>query len=189
MSILVIGILLFALLHGVTAIPRYKSYIKSRTGERWDGPGFGLASVLVIAVIVLGWRSSIDATVYEPPAWGWYVNYVLTFIGFLFLGVFLFRGNYRQRLRFPMGLAVVFWAVGHLFSNGDLASLILFGGLLCVSIALMTLAMANGIHPSPDVRIGHDGLSLIFGAALYGIMTQLHPALIGVPNIALSKAG
>ena len=67
MTILAIGVLLFALLHGVAAIPQYKSYIKSRTGERWYGPVFGLASLFAIAVIVLGWRSSIVATVYDPP--------------------------------------------------------------------------------------------------------------------------
>ena len=189
MIILAAGVLLFALLHGVAAVPRYKSYVRSRTGERWYGPGFGLASLIAVAVIVLGWRSSSFAAVYEPPLWGWYVNYVLTFIGFLCLGIFLFRGSLRQRLRFPMGIATVFWAAGHLFANGDLASLILFGGLLLGSVAHMAVAMSNGIRPSPEVRLGHDVLSFIFGAALYGIMTQLHPALIGVPIFAVSKAG
>ncbi len=189
MSILVVGVVLFALLHGVAAVPQYKSYIKSRTGEKWYGPVFGLASLLAIAVMVLGWRNSILTPVYDPPFWGWYVNYGLTFVGFLCLGVFLFRGSLRQGLRFPMGIATVFWAVGHLFANGDLASLILFGGLLFASLAHMGVAICNGIRPSPEVRTGHDGLALIFGAALYGIMTQLHPVLIGVPIFALSKAG
>jgi len=189
MVILAIGVLLFALLHGVAAVPQYKSCIKSRTGETWYGPVFGLASFFAIAVIVLGWRNSIATPIYDPPSWGWYVNYGLTFIGFLCLGIFLFRGQLRQRLRFPMGFAVLFWAMGHLFANGDLASLILFGGLLWVAGAHMIVATINGIRPSPEARMGHDGLSLIFGAALYGIMTQLHPALIGVPIFALSKAG
>jgi uncharacterized membrane protein len=189
MLILAIGVLIFVLLHGVAAVPRLKSYVKSRTGERWYGSVFGLASVLSIAVIVLGWRSSGFMPVYDPPLWGWYVNYVLTFLGFLCLGVFLFRGSFRQRLRFPMAIATVFWATGHLFANGDLASLILFGGLLAGNVAHMAVAAANGIRPTPEVRIGHNGLSLIFGAALYGIMTQLHPAVIGVPIFAISKAG
>ena len=189
MSILAAGVLLFVLLHGVAAVPRYKSYIKSLMGERWYGPVFGLVSVFAIAVIVLGWRSSSFVAVYDPPAWGWYVNYVLTFIGFLCLGIFLFRGSLRQRLRFPMGIATVFWAAGHLFANGDLASLILFGGLLSGNVAHMAVAACHGVRPSPEVRIGHDGLSFIFGAALYGIMTQLHPAVIGVPIFAISKAG
>jgi uncharacterized membrane protein len=189
MIILAAGVLVFVLLHGVAAVPRYKSYIKSRMGERWYGPAFGVASLIAIAVIVLGWRSSSFVAVYDPPSWGWYVNYVLTFVGFLCLGVFLFRGDLRQRLRFPMGIATVFWAAGHLFANGDLASLILFGGLLLGSVAHVAVAVANGIRPSSEVRVGHDGLSLIFGAALYGIMTQLHPAVIGVPIFAISKAG
>jgi uncharacterized membrane protein len=189
MIVLAAGVLLFVLLHGIAAVPRYKSYVKSRMGERWYGPVFGLASVLAIAVIVLGWRSSDFVVIYDPPGWGWYVNYVLTFIGFLCVGIFLFRGSYRQRLRFPMGIATVFWAAGHLCANGDMASLILFGGLLAGNVAHMAVAMANGIRPTPEVRVGHNGLSLIFGAALYGIMTQLHPAIIGVPIFAISKAG
>jgi uncharacterized membrane protein len=189
MIILAAGVLLFALLHGVAAVPRCKSHVKSWTGERWYGPVFGLSSVVAIAVIVLGWRSAGFVAVYEPPLWGWYVNYVLTFIGFLCLGIFLFRGSYRQRLRFPMGIATVFWATGHLFANGDMASLILFGGMLLGSVAHMAMASSSGVRPTPEVRVGHDGLSLIFGAALYGIMTQLHSALIGVPIFAISKAG
>lgn len=185
MIILAAGVLLFVLLHGVAAVPRYKRYVKSRTGERWYGPVFGLASILAIAVIVLGWRSSSFVAVYDPPAWGWYVNYGLTFIAFLCVGIFLFRGSLRQRLGFPMAIATVFWAAGHLFANGDLASLILFGGLLVGSVVHVAVAMANGIRPTPEVRAGHNGLSLIFGAALYGIMTQLHPAIIGVPIFAL----
>ena len=187
MIILAIGVLLFVGLHGIAAVPSLKARVKSQTGERWYGPIFGIASIIALAVIVLGWRSAEFVAIYEPQPWGWYVNYLLTFIAFLCLGIFLFRGSLRQWLRFPMGVATIFWATGHLFANGDLASLILFGGLLLGSLAHITAAASNGIRPTPEVRIGHDGLSLIFGAALYGIMTQLHPAFVGVPIFILSK--
>lgn len=187
MIILVIGVILFVALHAVAAIPGLKAAVKLRTGEKVYGPAFGVASILALAVIVAGWRSSAFVAVYEPQPFGWYVNYLLTFVGFLCLGIFLFRGTLRQKLRFPMGIATVFWATGHLFANGDLASLILFGGLLLGSLAHMSVALSNGVRPTPEVRIGHDGLSLIFGAALYGIMTQLHAALIGVPVFVLSQ--
>ena len=187
MIILAFGLCLFVVLHGVAAVPDFKTCVKSRTGEQWYGPTFGIVSVIALAVIVVGWRNSGFIAVYDPQPWGWYVNYLLTFIGFLCLGIFLFRGSLRRKLRFPMGLATIFWAIGHLFANGDLASMILFGGLLLGSIGHIVVAAANGIFPAPEVRIGHDGLSLIFGAALYGIMTQLHQALIGVPIFVLSK--
>lgn len=187
MIILTTGVLLFVALHGVAAVPDLKNYVKVQIGERRYGPIFGIASIIALAVIVLGWRSSEFVAIYDPQPWGWYVNYLLTFIAFLCLGIFLFRGSLRQKLRFPMGLATIFWATGHLFANGDLASLILFGGLLIGSIAHIFVAVSNNVRPTPEVRIGHDGLSLIFGAALYGIMTQLHPALIGVPIFVLTQ--
>jgi uncharacterized membrane protein len=185
--ILVIGVILFVAVHAVAAIPGLKAAVKLHTGEKVYGPAFGIASVVAVGVIIVGWRNSAFVAVYDPQPLGWYVNYLLTFVGFLCLGIFLFRGTLRQRLRFPMGIAVIFWATGHLFANGDLAGLILFGGLLLGSLAHIIVASSNGVHPSPEVRIGHDGLSLIFGAALYGIMTQLHTALIGVPVFVLSQ--
>jgi uncharacterized membrane protein len=106
-------------------------------------------------------------------------------LAFLCLGVFLFRGRLRQHLRFPLAIAVMLWGVGHLFANGDLASLILFGGLFCYAAAHLVLGLAFGIRPSPEMRAGHDILSLIVGVALYIAMVQLHPVLIGVPVLAL----
>ena len=119
MIILAVGVVLFVALHGVAAIPPLKAWWKSHSGEKWYGASFGIASVIALAVIVLGWRSSAFVAVYEPRGRGWYVNYLLTFISFLCLGIFLFRGKLRQTLRFPMAIAAIFWATGHLFANGD----------------------------------------------------------------------
>jgi hypothetical protein len=37
------------------------------------------------------------------------------------------------------------------------------------------------------VRQGHDPLSILAGVALFGLMTQLHGALIGVPILTLTR--
>lgn len=187
MIFLTLGVVLFLLLHSLSAIPRLKAMLKLRYGRKAYGTAFGIAFLLALAVLVFGWRSSEPVAVYSPAAWGWYASLILNFVGFLSLGIFLFRGNFRQVLRFPFDVAMIFWAAGHLFANGDLASVVLFGGLLLGSIVHIFVAISNGVRPSPEVRAGHDGLSLIFGAALYGIMTQLHPALIGVPIFVLTR--
>lgn len=181
MIVLAMGVALFAALHVVSAVPSLRARIRNITGERGYGPAFGAASLAAIAIVIAGWRLSGFVPVYEPPSWGRSANYLLTLIGFLCLGVFLFRGRLRQRLRFPMGLAVTFWAVGHLLANGDLASIVLFGGLLSYAVLHAALGLANGVRPTPDVRDGHDLLSILAGLALYGVMVQLHPLLIGVP--------
>jgi uncharacterized membrane protein len=104
----------------------------------------------------------------------------LLLLAFLCLGVFLFRGRLRQHLRFPLAIGVMLWGAGHLFANGDLASLILFGGLFAYAAAHLALGLSFGIRPSPEVRSGHDILSMVAGVALYIAMVQLHPVLIGV---------
>ena len=58
--------------------------------------------------------------------------------------------------------------------------------MIVIGLVMLWFGYRNGIRPSADVRNGHDGLSLLAGAALYAVMTQLHTVLIGVPVFALS---
>jgi uncharacterized membrane protein len=186
MITLAFGVVLTSLLHLVAAVPPLKARAKAALGDRGYGPAFGIASLAGIAIIVIGWRSSDFVSVYDPPTWGRHANYLLTLAGFICLGIFLFRGSLRQTLRFPMAIGAMLWATGHLLANGDLASIILFGGFLAYAIAHVVIGTINGVRPSPDVRQGHDLLSVLAGIALYGVMTQLHAALIGVPVFQLS---
>jgi uncharacterized membrane protein len=189
MILLAFGVLATSLMHLVAAVPSLKPRIKAQVGEKAYGPLFGIASLIGIVIIVLGWRASEFVPVYDAPEWGRHANYLLTLIGFVFLGIFIFRGTLRQKLRFPMAYAVIFWAVGHLVANGDMASLILFGGFLAYALAHIVIGAANGIRPSLEVRAGHDLLSVLIGIALYGIAAQLHGALIGVPVFQLPLPG
>lgn len=189
MYLLGFGVVLLSLQHLVAAVPSLKARIKSRIGDWAYGPVFGLASLAGILIIVLGWRSAGFVPVYDPPEWGRHANFGLTLIAFIFLGIFLFRGSWRQTLRFPMAFAVIFWAVGHLLANGDLRSLILFGGLLIYAVLHIIIGTANGVRPSPEVRSGHNLLAILAGIALYGVAAQLHGALIGVPVIELPLPG
>ena len=185
MILLALGVLATSLLHLVAAVPSLKTRLKAKVGEKAYGPVFGIASLVGIVIIVLGWRMSDFVFVYDPPGWGRHANFLLTLIAFICLGIFIFRGTLRQKLRFPLAIGTIFWAVGHLLANGDLASIILFGGFLIYAIAHIVIGMINGVGPSPDVRSGHDLVSILIGIALYGVMAQLHGAIIGVPVFQL----
>jgi uncharacterized membrane protein len=185
MIFLALGVAAFAVLHLVPAVPAVKATLQAQLGGRNYGMMFGIGSILTLALIILGWRMANFVPVYEPPVWGWHVTFLLVAVAFLLLAVFIFRGRLRQTLRFPLAFAVIAWATGHLFANGDLASLILFGGLLTYAGLHLTLGFANNVRPSPETRQGHDALALFIGLALYGLMTQVHPYVIGVPVLTL----
>ncbi|QIG50623.1 hypothetical protein G5V57_24555 [Nordella sp. HKS 07] len=185
MILLALGVALFAVCHLTLALPEAKEALRRRFGK-FHGPGFGVVSALPLILIVLGWRGAPVEIIYETPSWGRTVTFVLVLFAFLCLAIFLFRGNLRQKLRLPLAWGVVFWSVGHLFANGDLASLILFGGMLLYALAHLGLGYANGVRPSPDIRQGHDAISIIMGVALYGVFAQLHPLFTGVPVVTLT---
>ena len=187
MILLVFGVVLLAGLHLIAAVPSQKQRLKQAVGDAAYGPVFGAASLVAIAIIVLGWRLAPFVPVYDPPSWGWIANFAFTLVAFICLGIFLFRGQLRQRLRFPMGIAAIFWATGHLVANGDLASLILFGGILIYAIAHIVIGLANDVRPTPEVRHGHDLLSILAGIALYGVMAQIHGAVIGAPVFSIAS--
>ncbi len=184
MGLLAFAVALFAVTHLIPANPAFKERLKARLGAGY-GAAFGIAALLSVALIIVGWRMSDFVPVYEPPSWGRLVTFALVLIAFLCLGIFIFRGALRQVLRAPLSYGVIFWGIGHLFANGDLASLILFGGMIVYGTAHLIIGRMNGYRPSPEVRGGHDVLSLLGGAALYGLMIQLHEVIIGVPVVQL----
>lgn len=184
MIVLGLGVVLFALCHLTLAVPQANDALRARFGKSYAA-SFGLLSLIPLALIILGWRMSAFVPVYDPPFWGRIATFVLVLVGFLCLGVFIFRGSLRQRLRLPLAWAVVFWSVGHLFGNGDRASLVLFGGMLIYALAHLGLGLANNIRPSPVVRQGHDVISILVGIALYGVVAQSHALFTGVPVVSL----
>ncbi len=177
--LLLFAVSLFAVLHLVPAFPPLKTRIKDALGKKY-GMLFGAGSILSLVLIVIGWQMADRGFVYDPPVWGFRANLALSFLAFLLLGVFLFRGRARQVLRLPLAMGVVLWATGHLLANGDQASVILFGGMLVYGATHLAAGLAQGFKPSPEVRQGHDAISLFVGVALYGVMIQMHPYVTGV---------
>lgn len=186
MIYLIIAVVLFSLVHFIPALPGVKSRLKDQFGIAY-GPLFGAAATLTLAAIVVAWAYTSFEPVYEPTKYSRYINMAFSFVAFLFLGIFAFRGKLRQFFRFPFAIAVMFWASGHLIANGDQSSLILFGGLLGYAIIFITLSLANKIFPSLIVRDGHDTLSLVVGASIFIAMVQMHEIIIGVPVIRIEQ--
>jgi uncharacterized membrane protein len=184
MVLLGLAVAIFAAVHLIPAAPPLKARLAAACGPRW-GLIYGLAATAGLVAIILAFRAAPFVAVYDPPAWGHLVALALMAVAFLLVGVFLFRGRLRHLMRFPLAIAVILWGIAHLFANGDLRALILFGGLTAYGLAHFGLGWANGVRPAGDARAGHDLMAPVAGLALYVAMVQLHPVLIGVPVLGL----
>ena len=185
MFFLVVAVLVFVSIQLLPFLPACSDRLVQRLDSRW-GVAYGAASALSVVLMIAAWRASPAIPLYDPPLWSRMAGFILVLLAFIAMGIFLFRGRLRQLIRWPWPLAITLLALGHLVTVGDLAGAVLFGGLLLYGTAMLGLSWAHGVRPSPECRAGHDLLSVLAGVALYGVGTQLHGIVAGVPVLTLS---
>lgn len=129
MILLVFGVLLWVAAH---VFKRIAPEARARLGE----PGKGLVAALIafsVVLIVLGYRWSDFIPVWNPPSFMWHINNLLMLFGLWVFGSSHIKGGKvwpANKIRHPQLTAVKIWAFAHLLVNGDLSSILLFGGML-----------------------------------------------------------
>ncbi|MCH1554237.1 MAG: NnrU family protein [Luminiphilus sp.] len=148
-----------------------------------------VVTVLLVASIVLmvsGYRSSDSATI-----WVLNSNYYWAVAPLLSLPFYLFAADIcKSKLLLvvphPQLTAVIIWAVGHLLLNGDVASVVLFGGLLAWAVIQLSLIVRQEAAPDKSrVRNGYsvEAAALALGVVLYLGAGWAHGSL-GYPVLA-----
>lgn len=184
MTTLLTGMLIFYGIHLVSLTP-LKPKLKSALGEK---PYKGLYSLVALAglgIMIWGFgmaRSGPDAAriVFNPPGWSFYVTAVFTFIALVLIGASHGKGNIKKVTKNPMSLGVAFWALGHLFSNGNLSEVWFFGGFLAYAVLDIIVSTVRGNTLSYTTRLKSDIIALIVAAVLFVIILYFHHFLFGV---------
>ncbi len=140
--------------------------------------GKGLVAVGVLAglgLMIYGYRQAEFVNIWFPPAWAVHLNNLMM-LGAVFLyGMSATKGRLRGALRHPQLTAVKVWAVAHLLVNGDLASLILFGGLLAwavLEVVVINLS-EEWERPAPG-EAKKDVLLVIITVVMFLVITFIH---------------
>ena len=185
MLVLVAGLLVFLGVHLSTRARDNRARLIARFGEGPYKIAYSAVSVIGLVLIVLGWRSSPFIAVWSPPDWTRHVTIALMWPAFILLAAAYLPGHIRAKAKHPMLAALKLWATAHLLSNGDLASLILFGSFLAYGvvdrIALKRAERRDG-RPPQTASGRNDILAVVIGTAAYLLFGFfLHPILIGVP--------
>jgi uncharacterized membrane protein len=184
MIALLASLLLFVGLQLVPAVPSIKQQYKDMLGKAY-GPVFGIASAVLLAFSIWAVRSTNWPIFYSPPPWGWKANFILTLVAFLFVGIFLFRGSWRNAISYPLSVAALFWGLGHVLANGGTGEVIFVLGIMAAVLLPDIMKATNARLAKSEERAGHNFLSIIFGVALYGLFAQLHGVIVGVPVLQL----
>lgn len=184
MALLVLGILLFALVHFIPSLaPALKSTVVRRLGE---GPYKGIFSLLLLAsfaLIIIGWRGTIPVPIYQPPIELHTFALGVMGLAFLLLAVSTRSSRLRLLIRHPQLTGVALWGCGHLLLNGDNRSVVLFGGLaLWALIEMVAINWREGVWIKGGAPSwGTELVTLAITAITVAVVVYIHPWISGVP--------
>jgi uncharacterized membrane protein len=176
MILLTLGVILWAAAH-------YFKRIAPDARAQMGNTGKGLVAVAIVVSLLLmifGYRGADFIHVWSPPSWTVHLNNLMMLIAVFVYGMSATTGRLRGKMRHPQLTAVKIWAVAHLLVNGDLASIILFGGLLAWAVGSVILINRAGpwVRPKPgDAK--KDILLVVITLVLFAVMTAIH-AWLGV---------
>jgi uncharacterized membrane protein len=180
---LISGITLWAVMHFIPAgLPGFRKKIISTTGDKAYRGVFALLVVVALAMIVAGWRSMVPVVIYAPPAWGPTATFMLMFIAVVLFGAAHAKTNIKRVIRHPQLNGVILWSIGHLLSNGDIRSLVLFGGLwLWAFIEMALINHRDGEWLKPErATLKNEAIGATVGVVVFLVLIALHPYFAGI---------
>ena len=181
MTLLILGVLLWTFAH---LLKRLAPGLRARLGE---GPGKGLvtlALLLSIYLMVVGYRAAEFIPLWEPPLFLRHVNNLLMVFAVILVTMQANRGKMQTWMRHPMLVGVKTWALAHLLVNGDLASVVLFGGMMAwavVEVIVINRANRAWVRPAPGPVTG-DIVHVVGALILMGGIIWLH-GWLGYPAV------
>ena len=138
---------------------------------------FGAVIVVSLLMLIYGYKWTPFVPVWSPPSWTVHLTNVLMILAFYIYGAGAMRVRLAQKIRHPQLIGFKTWAVAHLIVNGDLASILLFGGLLAWAVLeVIRINKAEGPDwTRPDWGGGLREAALgAVALALYAVVAFIH---------------
>jgi len=186
MTLLLLGLAIFFAIHGHAMMREHRAAMIERYGKNAYRALHSIGSVVGLALMIYGfgaYRASAWVDVWHPPLPVRHIALSLNIATFVLLAATFLKGWISAKARHPTTLAVIIWSAAHLFANGDLGSMLLFGAFLVWGVAAW-LSMER----RPEEAIAavpafgrNDVIAVLTGLAAYAAMIfWLHRWLIGV---------
>lgn len=147
--------------------------------DRFGVAGKGIvAGLLVVSILLMsfGYQNAGG-----PVWWGRSpalvgINNLLMLLAFYLFAASGTRARITRRIRNPQLTAVKIWAVGHLLVNGDLASFVLFGGLLAWAVAEVVVLKRAGVPwaPPDPAPIGREIAAVVATLIVVALVMGIH---------------
>jgi uncharacterized membrane protein len=188
--LLVAGLVLFTGGHAVSTRRALRARLIGKVGEFGYKLFYSLVAIAGIWLMARGfaqYRADARVDLWSPPSWLHMTASVLMWPALVLVAAAYLRGRIYTTLKHPMLAGVKLWAVAHLMANGDLGSLVLFGGILAWAVFDRVSLKRRGDAGGPPIPVGgagNDVLAVVVGTVAYAALALVfHPVVIGVAVI------
>lgn len=191
MALLIAGLVIFLGIHVLPMAGALTGRLKAKLGQNAYKGLFSLIAGVGFILMIYGYgaaRAAGSPLIYDPPFWLRHVTMLLMLPVFIFLIAAYVPCRIKRTLKHPMLVAVKLWALAHLLANGDLASVLLFGGFFVWAVADRISIKRRGAGAgvpavgAPELGRYSDVFVILAGIVVYGLFVwKLHLYLIGVP--------
>ncbi len=186
MLLFIAGLILFFAAHSISIVNvGWRDAMAERLGTAaWRGL-YSLVSLAGLVLLIWGYgiARSDPVILYTPPAWLFYVNFLLMLFVFPLFMASLLPGQIKTAVKHPVFASVKIWAFAHLLTNGALADVLLFGCFLAWAVIGRISMRRRKNRPVPGFPESpvNDLLVVVIGLLLYLVFIMaLHDWLIGV---------
>lgn len=193
--LLIPGLLLFMGLHLLREFGLRES-LQTRLGVRRYRLFFSIGILISLVLIVQGKSGAPFIQLWVPPFnLRSFTHLIMLSATMLFIAGSLPHSFTRELVIHPMLLGVILWGVAHLISNGDLASVLLFGSLPVWAIVKVVslervrrraIIVGGQTEPSAALRpaLQWDAAAIVLGVIAYTLFLVFHGQLFGLALIA-----
>ncbi|WP_039018962.1 NnrU family protein [Halocynthiibacter namhaensis] len=161
-----------ALWWGAHLLKRLAPDARAKLGR---GP-IAVAIILSVVLMVIGYRSWDSFDLFAVPTGLRHLNNLMVLIAIYLMSPAAKRGVLLNGVRHPMLIGFKLWALAHLMVNPDLASVVLFGGLL--AWAVVEVIVINRAEPSwtrrPRGKLPMDAMFFVASIILMGVIGMIH---------------
>ena len=170
--ILVLGVAIWWVAHLFKRVAPERRAAMGNKGRGLVAAALGLSIVLM----VIGFKQAEHIDFWYPPSMMIHANNLLVLIAIWMMSPAGQKGKLLQGVRHPMLMGFGIWAAAHLLVNGDLASVVLFGGLLAWAVAEVVVinAAEPEWEPRTDGSIAKDGMFMAGSVVLLAVIGYIH---------------
>lgn len=184
MLILIVGMVVFLGIHTLPIQQTVRASLIERLGEGAYKGLFTLTAIVGLALIIVGKGTAGFVPLYPPMPGARHLALALMPVALVLVLAGSMPGNIKRLVPNPMLTGVKLWAVLHLLANGDVASVILFGGFLAWAVIdVISLKRRGKAKPTTKVSPAWDAAAVLGGMALYGLLAHYHAVLFRMPII------